>query len=209
MKRSLVFASITSIFALLGPELVACSSSSSTPAADAGSDGSTSDSGPGADSAAPPDSSVQADAGDAAVTDGGQDGAASDAAVADGGADSSAGDGGCTGTNSVALTVANFKAWCSLTVAGTAIAPGTLGTTTMTTVCVAPGATLSATANGAAFEIGDPPSPFISGTGTVTDSAGTASTTLTAGATCVFACCPFADSDAATGGCAGLVNPCP
>jgi hypothetical protein len=118
-----------------------------------------------------------------------------------------AGDAGCSGPN-VAITVYNFKAWCALAVDGTAISPGTLGTTTKTSVCVAPGSALSAEPNGTNFEIGTPPLPFISGTKTVKDDAGTASTTLATGATCVFACCPFANSDAATGGCSGLTDPC-
>jgi hypothetical protein len=187
-------------------------------AADSG-DGATPDGGDaatdgGADGASDDGGDAAADGGhDGAVGDGGD--AAADAAQ-DSAADSSAeaaADSGCTGTTSVPLTVYNFKAWCSLTVGGTAIDAGTLGTTTETMqVCVAPGATLSAVPNGGFFEIGTPPLPFISGTSTtVTDTTGTASTTLATGATCVFACCPFSgDGGAHTAGsgCTGITNPC-
>jgi hypothetical protein len=87
----------------------------------------------------------------------------------------------------------------------TTIDPGSLGTITKTTLCVAAGADISATANGSSFEIGSPPLLFISGTNTVTDNGTTASTTLASGATCIFACCPFTGG----GGCSGLTNPCP
>jgi len=272
MKRSLSLALVATVIGIAagGAQLAACSSSSSTAEADAGTEGSTADGesndgtvradsaapdsaehdsaepdsaapdsaapdsaapdsaapdsaapdgaepdgaahdGAAHDSAAPdsaePDAADGADGRDAIAEEGGDAGEAKDGSdsAADSSADASdAGDSGCTG-GKVDLKVFNYKAWCSLTVAGTAIAPGTLGTTTVTSVCVEPGATLSAMPNGSNFEVGAPPSPFVSGAGTVADDAGTASTTLTSGATCVVACCPFANSDAATGGCSGV-----
>jgi hypothetical protein len=196
----------------------ACSSSSG--GAQAGDSGTGSDVTMGDDS--PSEDSGQSDTGtssgggDTGTSSGGGDtgtendtGSATDTGTA---ADSgtaadtgSATDSGCSGNTPVALTVYNYDAWCQLTVAGTAINAGSLGTTTETTLCVAAGATISAVANGPGFEIGTPPSPFISGTGTVTDNGSTANTTLASGATCVFACCPFTGGS----GCSGLTNPCP
>jgi hypothetical protein len=120
--------------------------------------------------------------------------------------DGCAADGGAT----VALTVYNYLDWCSLTAAGQPIAHGSPGTTTVSSLNVAPGAALTAVAVNTDFEIGTPPLPFISGTNATTDNAGTASTTLATGATCVFACCPFAAASGqpAGSGCAGITNSC-
>ncbi len=114
-------------------------------------------------------------------------------------------DSGCSGSTPIDLELVNYLGWCDLTVAGTALPVPSAGTTATSHVCVAAGTAISAVANGSGFEIGTPPSPFISGTGTVTDNGSTANTTLASGATCVFACCPFSGG----GGCSGLTNPCP
>jgi hypothetical protein len=77
----------------------------------------------------------------------------------------------------------------------------------MVTMCVADGVALSAAPANGTFEIGTPPLPFVSGTTTVTDAAGKASTTLAAATTCVVACCPFTNGMGCTG--AAVTGLCP
>jgi hypothetical protein len=117
-------------------------------------------------------------------------------------------DAGCSGATPIHLTIYNYKAWCNVSVNGNAITTPTLGTTRPQSMCVADGVGIGATANGAAFEIGTPPLPFISGvtTASITDVGMMAKASLAPAATCVFICCPFSPGGT---GCTGLVNPCP
>jgi hypothetical protein len=202
----------------------ACSSSSySAGTEDSGSDATQSDGGvdaaqdSGTNHDATTDSAAQDAASDtttapdaaenSATTDAARDTSTADViadtATADSANDTDTKDSGCSATTPVALTVYNFRAWCNVSIAGTAIATPPLGTTEAQTMCVASGADLSVEPVSATFELGA--NPFLTGTSAVTDTAGAASTTLAPGATCVFICCPFATG----GGCTGQTNPCP
>jgi hypothetical protein len=102
--------------------------------------------------------------------------------------------GNCSGATPVSLSVKNYEAWCSVSVAG-----GTASSAAEQTVCVASGSVaLTATAL-ASFQLGD-----WHGTsgdtgngdpGTVTGSgpsAQSAATVMTSGSSaCVWVCCPF------------------
>ena len=203
-------AGVSAIALMLGGG--ACSSSSSSGGAQAGDSGTGSDGTMGDDAQADTgstgddtgtssgggDSSTENDTGTVADT-----GSAADSSMAaDTGSET---DSGCSGSTPIDLKLVNYLSWCDLTVAGTALPVPTPGSTTTSHVCVAAGATLSATANGSSFEIGTPPSPFITGTNTVTDNGSTASTALAAGSTCVAVCCPFTGGS----GCSGLPSLCP
>lgn len=102
------------------------------------------------------------------------------------------GSAGCSGAQPVALTVLNFDAWCTVSVAG-----GTPSGAGSQTVCVADGSVaLEATAN-TGFKLGkwfgtsgdtgtgDP--------GTVTGTKSDAKVTVSGTVKCVSVCCPFAD----------------
>jgi hypothetical protein len=115
----------------------------------------------------------------------------------------------------VELTLYNYKTWCARTVSGVDVDSGTTPPAqAVTTTCVAHNAELGAKGFNAIFELGTPPSPFLSGVtdgGVLTDGATTsatvASTTETA---CVFVCCPFSGDGGHTAGsgCSGITNSC-
>ncbi len=183
--------------------------------AEAGADAKASDA--GGEAAATAEAGADAKAGDAGPP---ADGSA-DAKPADGGSDATveagppaeagATDSGCSGATPVALKVANYLNWCSVSIAG-----GAATTAATQTVCVASGAvTLVATAASATFELG--PAPWhdtvgdhdgsgdpgqVTGTGlaamstTMVDVSGTSA--------CAWVCCPLADGS----GCA-VPDQCP
>jgi hypothetical protein len=118
----------------------------------------------------------------------------------------------------VALTVKNYLTWCALTVNNQAVATGSPGTTSSSTICVASGTiNLVAKPLNATFELG--PTPWHGTTGDhgsgdpgsqANVDAGvnaTSSTTVmtTSGSVCIWACCPFTNGT----GCTGVTSPCP
>jgi hypothetical protein len=159
-----------------------------------GDTGTESDTGTVADTGTAGDSSMAADTG--STVDSGT--------AADTGSTT---DSGCSGSAPVDLKLVNYLGWCDLTVAGTALPVPSAGSTVTSHICVAAGATLSATANGSSFIIGTPPLPFVVGTNTTTDNGSTASTTLASGSSCVVACCPFTDGSGCSG--SSVTSLCP
>jgi hypothetical protein len=186
------------------PDSGSDTAATTTTSSSGSSSGSSTSSGSSSGSDAETDGSSSGDA----TTDGSSSGdAATDGSSS--GTEAAASDSGCSGTTPIELSIYNFKAWCNVSVAGTAITTPGLGTTEKQTVCVAAGTDLSATAV-TGFEIGTPPLPFLSGADTVTDDGTTAKTTLKTGSTCVFICCPFAAGTGCTEADGGaLPNPCP
>ncbi len=210
MKRSLLLSAGLAALVLV-PLGAGCGSSSSNGTSDAGPDatGSSSNSsggGSGSTSSSGTTSSSGSTSSSGTSSSGSSSSSSSSGSSSgDAGSDATASDGGCSGATPIELKVYNYKAWCNVSVAGTAIPTPGLGTTEAQSVCVHAGDRLSATAVSGTFEIGTPPLPFISGTNAVTDMGATASANLSNGATCVFICCPFAGGS----GCSGLTNPCP
>jgi hypothetical protein len=96
----------------------------------------------------------------------------------------------CSGATPVALTVLNFDAWCTVSVAG-----GTGSALASQTVCVADGSVaLEATAN-AGFQLGDwYGTTGDSGSGdpgTVTGTKSDTTVSVSGTSACVSVCCPF------------------
>ncbi len=212
-------AGVSAIALILGGG--ACSSSSSgSQAGDSGtgSDVTMNEDSPSGEDSGQADTGTSSGGGDTGTSSGGGDtgtetdtGTAADTGTTvDSGtaADTgSATDSGCSGSTPVDLKLVNYLGWCDLTVAGTALPVPSAGTTVTSHICVAAGATLSATANGSGFIIGTPPLPFVSGTNTTTDNGATASTTLASGSTCVVACCPFTNGQGCSG--SAVTSLCP
>jgi hypothetical protein len=145
-----------------------------------------------------------------AATDTGSDTDASPDTGSDAGHDTGS-DSGCSGTTPVAIKVVNYLGWCNIDV-GTTTITGAPPTTSTTLVCVAAGATLTAEAASAHFEVGTAPLPWITGvdTGSIVNTSTMSTATLGTAETCVVACCPFSATSGhdAGSGCTGAPTTC-
>lgn len=173
-----------------------CSSSSSgggTPAEDGGGSSSSGGSSSGGSSSG---GSSSGGSSSGASSSGGS--SSSSSGAGDSGGEASTDSGGCSGATPVALTVKNYLSWCTVTVAGHALATIPADQT----VCVASGSvSLSATAN-TGFVLG--PWHGTSGDHDAGDSASSTTVTPSGSSACVWICCPFTNGT----GCP-TTNQCP
>lgn len=175
-----------------------------------GEDGTSSGSSSGSTSSSSSGSSSSSSSSSGSSSSSSSSGSSSGVSDASSDAETGAGDSGCSGATPVALTVKNYRTWCSVSVAGMASSPAA-----SQTVCVASGATVSLSASAlTGFILGPAPWHDTSGDhdagdpGTFVDAgaASTSSTTITVSGSsaCVWVCCPFPSGT----GC-NAANQCP